>query len=257
MAGKLPQEVARFIDGAPLTRDRIGESPCRVSSFYRGKARFFLKSSPAIFAATTYGVHREAAVLQWLSGKLGVPEVVMTAQNDAAEYMVTRAVPGRPLSAIADETQMLALFVEALRQVQSVPVGDCPFDASAAMRLRELDYLLAHGLAADDIDLQQWPGLHTPGDLRQRLHATVPVEDLVFSHGDLGDSNVFVDVHEDLHFIDVGRSGKADRWLDIAFIHRHLRDESPAALAVAFLRGLDRPDEPAKRLFYEQLDELF
>jgi aminoglycoside phosphotransferase len=257
MISKLPQEIARFIDGAPLKRDQIGESPCEVFSFYRGKARFFLKTSPAIFAATTYGVHREAEVLQWLSGKLGVPEVVMTGQTDEAGYMVTRAVPGRPLAAIGDERQMLGLFVEALRQVQSVPVGDCPFDASAAVRLRELDYLLAHGLVADDIDLQQWPSVRTPADLRERLHATVLIEDLVFSHGDLGDSNVFVDARDELHFIDVGRAGKADRWLDIAFIHRHLRDESSAALAVAFLSGLDRPDAPLKRLFHEQLDELF
>jgi kanamycin kinase len=31
--------------------------------------------------------------VQWLSGKLNVPEVILTAQ-DEAEYMITRAVPG-------------------------------------------------------------------------------------------------------------------------------------------------------------------
>ncbi len=33
MFSKFPQEIARFIDGARLTRDQIGESPCEVFSF--------------------------------------------------------------------------------------------------------------------------------------------------------------------------------------------------------------------------------
>lgn len=253
----MPPDIARFVDGAPLTRDRIGESPCQVFSFYRGKERFFLKTSPAVHAATTYSVNREAAVLDWLSGRLNVPEVVMAAGTEEAEWMITRAVPGQPLSAVTNERQLLALFQEALRQVQSVPIADCPFDASAAVRLRELDYLLAHGLVADDCDLAQWPGLATPADLRERLFSTQPVEELVFSHGDLGDSNVFVDANGALYFIDVGRAGTADRWLDIAFIHRHLREENSAALAAEFLGSVGCPDAPAKRLFHEQLDELF
>jgi kanamycin kinase len=35
-----------------------------------GNELYFLKTSPAIYANTTYSVLREASVLQWLSGKL-------------------------------------------------------------------------------------------------------------------------------------------------------------------------------------------
>lgn len=253
----LPASMSRFIDGARLTRDRIGESPCQVFRFNRGRERFFLKMSPIIHAPTTYSVEREAAVLHWLAGRLNVPELVLVDRTDACECMITRAVPGLPLSSVTDVMRQLGLLLEALGEVQAVSIADCPFDASAPVRLRELDYMLVKGLAADDYDLQQWPGMATPADLQRHLHATMPVEDLVFSHGDLGDSNVFVDATGGLHFIDVGRAGKAGRWLDIAFIHRHLREEHASALAADFLRALDRPDAPATRLFHEQLDELF
>lgn len=77
------------------------------------------------------------------------------------------------------------------------------------------------------------------------------------SHGDLCDTNVFVDAHDQLHFIDLGRGGIADRWLDIAFAHRNLREDVSDNAANNFLRGLGEPEQSAKRVFFEQLDELF
>lgn len=129
--------------------------------------------------------------------------------------------------------------------------------SGAAVRLRELDYLIGKGFIDEDYDFEQWPGLATPADLLARLRATIPNEDLVFSHGDLCDNNVFVDQRGELHFIDAGRGGRADRWLDIAFIHRNLRDDVSERSAAQFLEGLGVPDAPAKREFFEQLDELF
>jgi kanamycin kinase len=250
--------IKHFIGDAVLKRDSIGESPCKVHSFRRGNELYFLKTTPAIYADTTYSVLREASVVQWLSGKLRVPELILTAQDEEREYMITRAVPGVPLSTLVEAKRpVLELCREALRQIQSVSIADCPFDSSAAVRLRELEYLVSQGLIDEDYDFDEWPGLSTPQDLVARLHATIPPEDLVFSHGDLGDSNIFVDANDELHFIDLGRAGKADRWLDIAFLHRNLHEDVSTKAATAFLATLNRPDEPTKRTFFEQLDELF
>src|SRR4029453_1260704 len=109
--------------------------PCHVHSFSRGNDLFFLKISPVIYASTTYSVMREARVLNWLSGRLNVPEVVLTEESAAGEYMITRCVPGEPLShRIGAQQPVLDLFLEALSQLQTMPVGDCPFDASASFR---------------------------------------------------------------------------------------------------------------------------
>ena len=253
-----PPAIVHFIGDATLRRDEVGQSACAVRSFRRGNDRFFLKASPAVYAPTTYSVLREAAILDWLSGRLNVPEVVLTASSAEHEFMITRAVPGEPLSArIEAGRPVLELLIEALRQLQSVPVAGCPFDAGARFRLRELDYLLENGLGEQDYDLTPWPDLATPQDLVARLHATVPQEDLVFAHGDLGDSNLFIDQRDRLHFIDFGRGGLADRWMDISLAHRALRNDVSAAAAAQFLRQLGLPDAPEKREFFEQLDELF
>jgi kanamycin kinase len=258
MSLDLPSTIRRFIGDAELITDKIGESPCAVREFQHGGERFFLKSSPTAYANTTYSVRREAQVLDWLSGRLHVPEVVATAERDGEAFMITRAVPGRPLATcIAAGLPVSALFGEALRNLQQVSVSNCPFDASVAMRLRELDILLAKNLIDPDHDLDAWPGLGTPAKLVAHLHAHVPHQDPVFSHGDLCGNNVFVDVRERLFFIDLGRGGIADRWLDIAFVYRELRDRVAEAKAETIMAALGEPDQPDKRRYFEQLDELF
>lgn len=182
---------------------------------------FFLRTSATPCSPTSYSVAREAEVLRWLSGRLRVPELICSAQHEGYEHMITRAVPGVPLfSLMENEAAMVDLFLEALRQLQSVAVADCPFDGSA---------FVATGL---------------------------PRGDLVFAHGDLGDVNVLVDAREELSFIDLGRGGRADRCLDIASIHRNLRDDISKSAAARFLDGLGLPDAPEKREFFEHLDEF-
>lgn len=258
MSIRLPDSIARLVDGASLLADTIGESPCHVYSFRRRGERFFLKTSPAAYAATTYSVRREAQLLDWLTGRLSVPEVVAVDESEGEQFMITRALVGEPLSIrIARGLPVAELFREALRQLHGLPIAACPFDAGVRLRLRELGHLLEHDLIDADYDLSAWPGLDTPQALLAHLHAHRPDEDPVFSHGDLGDSNLFVDARERLHFIDLGRGGIADRWLDIAFVHRNLREAFDTASADAFLSTLGTADQPAKRRFFEQLDELF
>jgi kanamycin kinase len=138
-----------------------------------------------------------------------------------------------------------------------VPVEGCAFDSRIARRLTELRYLLERGLAADDADLQPYPGIQSNADLLRHLSATEMREDVVFAHGDLGDSNLFLDDAGDLYFIDLGRGGLADRWLDIAFAHRNLVEELSSEAAETLLKKLAIPDQPARRRYFEMLDELF
>jgi len=258
MFASFPDVITRFISQATLVPDQVGESPCAVYSFARGNDRFFLKMSPSIYAPTTFSVRREARLIDWASGYLNVPDLLLVAESHEAEFMITRAVPGEPLYQRIDAKQpVIGLFQEALRRLSAVPAERCPFDAGAAFRLQELAYLIGHNLHAEKYDLGQWPGLHTPQDLLTHLQATMPAEELTFAHGDLGDSNVFVTAGDELYFIDLGRAGLADRWMDVAFIHRNLREEVSESAAADFLNTLGEADEPGKRTFFEQLDELF
>ncbi|HAR4105986.1 TPA: phosphotransferase [Staphylococcus aureus] len=83
-------------------------------------------------------------------------------------------------------------------------------------------------------------------------------EELVFSHGDLGDSNIFVKDGKVSGFIDLGRSGRADKWYDIAFCVRSIREDIGEEQYVELffdLLGIKPDWEKIK--YYILLDELF
>ena len=254
----LPAAVGRFLGDAILERDRVGESPASVYRFTRGTDTFYLKTIATRYAGTTFSVWREGQVLEWLAARLAVPEVVVLERTTELECLVMRAVPGTSLSTlIAQGRPVVPCFAEAIRLLQGIDASGCPLRSDVSVRLEELERLVADGLVADDVDLSRWPGLATPSDLLHHLIRTAPREELVFSHGDLCDSNVFIDDRDVLHFIDWGRGGIADRWIDIAFAHRNLRDDVSDDAAARFLRALPYPDAPETRLYFEQLDELF
>ncbi|WP_077920549.1 APH(3') family aminoglycoside O-phosphotransferase [Spirosoma sp. 209] len=260
IAIELPEPIARFLGKARLIPTTVGESPCPVYRFKRGNDSFFLKMCSRVYSPTTFSVRREADVLGWLSGQLNVPEVVGVAESSEGEFMITRSVPGQPLYQRIDAQQpVLHLFQEALAQLQALPITTCPFDGGVAFRLKELEYLLANGLLAEEYDLHQWPDVeaNNPQEFVAHLFATQPTEELVFAHGDLTDSNVFVDAQDRLYFIDWGRGGVADRWMDRALVYHNLLEEVSPTQADAFLAELGEADNPRKRVFYEQLDELF
>lgn len=198
-------------------------------------------------------------MLDRLAGRLRVPEVVLAGGEAQYADLITRGVPGRPLSAlIAEGLPVVEWFLAAVHDVQAVSIADCPFEATVPQRLRELEYLLAQGLCAEDAGLRAWPGLHTPQEGPRPLAATAPVAEPVFSHGDFGDSDIFVDVaREQVYYIDFGRGGIADRWLDIAFVCRNLREECTPTAAAQFLAAPPWADAADKRRYFELLDELF
>lgn len=95
-------------------------------------------------------------------------------------------------------------------------------------------------------------------ELYDFLKTEKPEEELVFSHGDLGDSNIFVKDGKVSGFIDLGRSGRADKWYDIAFCVRSIREDIGEEQYVELffdLLGIKPDWEKIK--YYILLDELF
>ena len=81
-------------------------------------------------------------------------------------------------------------------------------------------------------------------------------EELVFSHGDMA-GNFFV-VDGEIYFYDLARCGVADKWIDIAFCVRDIRDYYPDSdYERVFFEMLGIQPDYEKIDYYILLDEMF
>lgn len=256
----LPAQVQQFIGKSRLVADKVGQSPSKVYRFNRHGEVFFLKVSSTLYAKTTYSVSREAQMIDWLGNKLRVPELVMAFKNEQFECMITRGICAKPISAVAlSDVSFISLYQEVLQQLSSIPTQDCPYISDIQSRLTESKFFIDQGLLGeideDDFELELWGEHNSYLSLWNQLNTSRVDENLTFSHGDITDSNILLDQQDQIYFLDLGRAGLADQYVDIAFVERCLREDVSLKSAQLFLMQLQR-DDYDKRKYFLQLDEL-
>ena len=219
-------------------RVTIGESKAHV---YQTDT-FVLKIQP-VKAADHVALADEKSKIEWLKGKVRVPEIVDYFIDDADEYLIMTRLPGVNAAETAlksDPKSLVTLLGRALRELhERVTIDHCPFD----MRLDRL--------------LNQTTASH---ELLAELIRNKPDEDLVFTHGDYCLPNIIVDEQQGCvtGFVDLGRAGIADRYADLALCLRSInynlgeRYEDTLLEAYGSVSSWDR----RKIEFYQRLDEL-
>ncbi|MFC4564883.1 APH(3') family aminoglycoside O-phosphotransferase [Nocardiopsis mangrovi] len=252
----------RFLlsDWTPVTSGLSGARVWRLE----GRRRLYVKidTDPAALRA-------EAERSAWLAkAGVGAPDTVEIGERDGVGWLVTTAVPGRPLSEPwpahlrAPAVAALARFA---RHLHDLPVEDCPFERGVAVTVAQARANVAAGAVdADDFDDERLG--RSPEDVLGELERSVPAaEDRVVCHGDLCLPNVLVDpaTLEWTGVVDTGRLGVADRHMDLALACRSLSDTGPneqygPPFARAFLHHYgDQVADPARMAFYRLLDEFF
>lgn len=199
-------------------------------------------------------------MIDWLSNKLKVPELVMKFQDENFEFMVTKEIKGKSISDLAlTDDILLDTYNEVLNLLNSVSVNDCSFNSTIESRLKESKFFIDNELFGDidqdDYEAELWGEHKTHLSLWNELNENRIEEKLVFSHGDITDSNIFIDETSEIYFLDLGRAGLADEFVDISFVERCLREDTTEATAKLFLGQL-KNDNPVKRNYFLKLDEL-
>ncbi|WP_406673357.1 aminoglycoside 3'-phosphotransferase [Nonomuraea sp. N2-4H] len=242
---QLPDRLRRLIgQDASWSTDHEGASgtALRVVS---GSKVFYVKHGPLASA--------EHLRLRWLHGRVPVPEVVAFEDD-----VLVIADVGAPSSEAAAPADIGAVLGRTLRMLHELPVTECPFDGGLPAVLERARANIRDGLVdPDDFDADHI-GL-TPEMVYERLLATRPhVADLVVAHGDYTPSNVLVPASGEPVVIDVPALGVADRYRDLAIVHRDLSEDHGPTAWEEFLSAyalVDHIDEE-RMYYYRLLDEL-
>lgn len=252
----LPSKWKSEIKNVIIAQD--GMSPAEV---FKGKLynnTIYIKSIDERYTNTTYSVKREAQAMQWLKNQLLVPQVIDYGCEKNKEYLLMSELTGKHIDDYRCEPEAYVMhLVNCIKILQSIDIKNCPFDSTIEFRLTELKFLLENGLA--DVNKENWEKTiqsDNPNELFNWLYNNRPDQQLVFTHGDISANIIIKD--DKYYFYDLARVGLADKWLDIAFCVRDIRDiDIGSKYEDLFFKLLDIKPDYQKINYFILLDEMF
>lgn len=259
----LPEMIRRSLRAGEYRREGIGMSGSAVL-VYPDQVLKIQPDGPE--------AQNEVFMLRWLKDRLPVPAVEAWTVEDGTAYLLMERCEGRMAcdTAYLDKPEELAaLLANGLRALWAVDVRDCPSDQGLSQKLAQARYNVEHGLVdMGNVEPATFgpKGFRGPAHLLEWLESHRPAEEPVLSHGDCCLPNLFGVGERITGFIDLGRTGRADKWCDIALCCRSLggnlagryggrprHDFDPKRLFDVL--GMDMDEEKIR--YYILLDELF
>lgn len=260
-AHPVPASLLPEVEGYAWTRDIIGEAGSTVYRLHgkAGAPDLFLKHGKD---AVADAITEEMVRLRWLFPHIAVPAVVQFLRTADEAWLLTTAIAGRTAyevlkSDVAGRAALVDALAAFLRRLHAIPTSQCPFSSDHALRMGIARARIDAGLVdADDFDeeRQGW----TAEEVWEGLQRLLPLKvDPVVTHGDFSLDNLLVRDGQVVGCIDVGRTGIADRYQDLAILWNCLHEFGPALQARLFRQyGFSSPDR-RKLQFHLMLDELF
>lgn len=259
MMQNLPEKIRAYLGDRTFQMDEVGHSAADVLLFGDCVLKISETSPDSV---------NEWRAMEYLAGKLPVPDVLCRTSENGREYVVMSRLDGEMSCAdrYLDDVPTLAKgLAEGLSMLWSVPLSEGLTDFSLENELDDAEKRL------DTIDWAEKPDelkaeFPAARDLLVWLRANRPAEDRVLSHGDYCLPNLFLENGRVSGFLDLGHCGIADRYRDISLGLKSLKNNLGGVFGGPVREGYDpallfealgmAPDLEKLR-YYLLLDELW
>ena len=259
----IPNEIKEIIGNRSYSIDTIGMSNSQVICFDDMVLKIEKQGEES---------DNELKMMGRLDNKLPVPKILYSQSEDGINYLLMSKIKGKMACStelLANPNQLVKLLANGLRMLWEVDISKCPCNNSIDNKLRLAKILVRDNLCdIEDVEPTTYGenGFENPEKLLQWLKENRPNEELVFSHGDYCLPNIFIRDDQVNGFIDLGRSGVADIYQDIALCYRslqhnfggkHGRRKPEGFDAAVIFDELKIVPDWNKVKYYILLDELF
>lgn len=255
---EVPQGLAKFTNGYTWEQITIGQSDAMTFLLKGSINNQYLKIQPNNSIENLY---QEKEKLEWLQGKLSVPEVLYHDTDEVNEYLLITEIKGINASDKSNKAN-LSLLIEqlalGLKTIHSLSIESCPFNQNLDIKIEEARIRVENG-HVDEEDFDEVRKGFKSRELFDELISKKPInEDLVFTHGDYCLPNIIIDGGKVSGFIDWGRAGVSDRYQDLALVIRSIYYNFGKEYIPFFLKeyGVKEFDE-SKIFYYQLMDEFF
>ncbi|WIV12692.1 APH(3') family aminoglycoside O-phosphotransferase [Proteiniborus sp. MB09-C3] len=251
-----PQDLGKLLAGMNCEKNHVGCSTAGVYRYYNERISYYLKIQPA-----SHGLEKEHEIIGWLQNRLPVPKIIYFNSYNGFDYMLMTEIDGEILCSdnlISKPEETVKLLADGIKMIKSIPIDDCPFDNRFEVKLKEALYNIENDL----VDMSDWEKnnrYNTPQGLLEYLKNNKPkTYTPAFTHGDYCLPNILCKDGKVNGFIDLGRSGIADIYQDIALCVRSLKHNfGTDKYTDLFFEHLEIKPDWERIDYYILLDELF
>jgi len=259
---EFPDKLSYFIGNKSAEIDNISMS---------GAAVYLFDNMVLKVQNDSLEADNEYKMMRWLVGKLPVPEVIEYVKTNKLSYLLMSKCSGKSAcddTIMSKPKKLTQLFADTLNQLWNINTNDCPVYATLEQKLQIAENNVIHGLVdKDDCEPDTFgKQFKDPEALLYWLKENHPEEEPVLSHGDLCLPNIFFNDGRLSGLIDLGRSGRADKWCDITICNRSLNHNYNGVYTGVcnydykesyFWEALNIKPDKEKIRYYLLLDELF
>lgn len=259
----IPDKIKRELKNKVYEIDSVGMSGGNIYLFNDKVLKIQDNSDEA---------NHEVQAMQWLEGRISVPKVIIHECSGKKSYLLMTRVEGKMAcdeDYLSVPQKLTDLLAQALKELWRIDISNCPLDCSLNRKLEIARFRVKNNLVdMENVDPDTFGpnGFESPEVLLQWLVDNRPAEELVLSHGDFCLPNIYIENNGKINFIDLGRTGVADKWQDIALCYRSLKYNYDGKYGGKAYSGYD-PDMLFEKLgivpdwgkiqYYTLLDELF
>ena len=260
----IPDKIKKLIAGKEYTIDDMGKSGSKILLF----EDCVLK----ILDSRLHDEESSVEVLNWLKGKLPVPEVLAFEKKGDYQYLLMTRIPGVMSCSeyyMEHPGELLSLLAQAFKMLWSVDISGCPKTRDLDSELKEASHRVENDFVdIDDAEPDTFGenGFENPSALLKWLEENTPEYEPVLSHGDFCLPNIFLNDGKVSGFIDCGGTAIGDKWKDIALCYQSLKHNFDGTFGGKVYKDFD-PDclfdyigvkkDEQKLKYYLLLDELF
>ena len=175
------------------------------------------KKSKVFYLKEANHLSKESIALDYLQGKICVPEKVFYEKYNNKSYLLTKEVKGIMLcDDYFDEHQLegIDIIVEAFNALYSIDYSDCTIDETIDTKIKEIESRFS-SIKESDIKDDILERFHNKECILKYLKGNKPKQIIGFTHGDMSLPNIFALNGHFSGLIDVGNAGLSDIYFDI------------------------------------------
>ncbi len=249
--------VKEFIKNAKINDISIGCSGDSLKEVVKADGTYYIK------VAKSNKLDKEYFMFNYLKDKSLAPEVIHFNYDGKESTLITKKLDGDMICCdeiFDDMYHVIDLAADAIKILESIDISSCPFYNNLDIKLATAKYNIDNNLVTTiDMNEENQKRFGSVEKLYEYLiNNKIKEEKLCFSHGDLSIPNIFYKDERITGFVDLGDSGIADMWYDIAILVKSLRRnyETDEAEEYLFKKLNIKPNYEAIE-YYILLTELF